>query len=127
MLQVVIESDFTTTFTSLLHKTKVFEQRKYFNAIISVISMHYLNTTDDFEEASLSESSPLLASVIALVSELLKDSDTLKEHLVACLTRSGIPALDDSLSARRGIIAAIAKDEGRTTSHVFLSVNVNIS
>jgi telomere length regulation protein len=127
MLLVVIESDSVTAFTSLLHKMKVFEQRKYLNAIISVISKHYLNKTSENTAASLSESSPLLAGVIALVSELIKGSSTLTEHLVASLTRSGIPALDDSISARRGVIAAIAKDEGRTTSHVFLSVKVNIS
>ncbi|KAJ4345220.1 telomere binding protein [Didymosphaeria variabile] len=111
MLLVMIDSDTIGAFTALLHKMKAFEQRKYLNAIINALSNHYFNTVGDNTKTSVFESSPLIAGVAALVSELVRGSDTLMEHLVASLTRSGVPALDDSLSGRRSVIAAIAKDE----------------
>ncbi|KAL1603482.1 telomere binding protein [Paraconiothyrium brasiliense] len=111
MLLVMIDSNSISAFTSLLHKMKAFEQRKYLNAIITVLSNHYLNAIGDNTTRPVVESSPRIGGVAALVNELIRDNDTLKEHLVTSLTKSGIPALDDSLSGRRSVIAAIANDE----------------
>lgn len=49
-----------------------------------------------------------------LLEHLTHDNEGLKDHLVSILTRSTIPGLDDSLAARRSIIAALAQDEGPT-------------
>lgn len=113
MLSVVIQSDSVAAFASLFQKIKVFEQRKYLNAIISVLAEHYLNKIAEDNDAPLSESSPLLAGVTAFISALVGDSDTLKEHLVASLIKPGITALDDSLATRRCILAVVAKNEGK--------------
>lgn len=117
MLLAMIESDSVTVFASLSQKMKAFEQRKYINAIISVLAKDYLNTIGEHTELALSESSPVLAGVTTLISKLCRDNDTLKEHLVTSLTKSGITALDDSLATRRSVIAVIAKGEGRTATH----------
>ncbi|KAL5414162.1 hypothetical protein PMIN06_006490 [Paraphaeosphaeria minitans] len=113
MLLVMIERDSVTAFASQLHKMKVFEQRKYLNAIVSVLTKQYLNKIAENTEVSPSESSPLLAGVTALIGKLVGNSDTLKEHMVASLIKSGIPALDDSLATRRCVVAVIAKNEGQ--------------
>lgn len=113
MLLIVIQSDSVAAFASLFQRMKVFEQRKYLNAMISVLAKHYLNRIAEDQESSLSKSSPLLTGATALISELVGDSDTLKEHLVASLIKPGIPALDDSLATRRCILAVIARNDGK--------------
>lgn len=127
MLSIMVANDSITTFTLLLRKMKAFEQRKYLNTIISVISKHYFSTIDDRTESSLVKNSPVISGVAALVDELISDSDALKEHLVTSLTRSGIPALDDCLPARRSVIAALRRDEGIVAVRGTVNVDVNTS
>ncbi|KAF1969206.1 hypothetical protein BU23DRAFT_513540, partial [Bimuria novae-zelandiae CBS 107.79] len=111
MLLGMIQNEFLITFSSLLSRLKVFEQRKYLNSIITCLSKQYLETAVVAGERNSLESSPRIAGVATLMSNLIEDNQTLKEHLVTSLMKSAIPALDDSLGARRSIVAALAKYE----------------
>ncbi|KAI5363415.1 hypothetical protein J4E82_011630 [Alternaria postmessia] len=62
------------------------------------------------DDASIAVSSTV-SSAAALFYTLIKDNDVLKEHLVSLLSRSTIPALDESLLSRRSALAALAKDD----------------
>ncbi|KAJ4288006.1 telomere binding protein [Kalmusia sp. IMI 367209] len=113
MLLTLIATESISTFISLLHKMKAFEQRKYLISIIPVLSNQYLNAGISVKVAAPPEGSSFISAIAALVSELVKNNDTLKEQLVTSLTKSPLPALDDSLAARRSVIAAIAQDENQ--------------
>lgn len=92
---------------------KTFEQRKYMNAIIAFVVKNFFSTESIIKEDAPIASSTTIDAVAGLIHALTKDNDVLKEHLVSSLTRSIIPALDDSLAARRSIMAALAKDDGK--------------
>lgn len=91
---------------------KTFEQRKYMNAIITFVAKHYFSN-EVVNKDSLVASSPVIDAAGGLFHDLIKDNDVLKEHLISTLTRSTIPVLDDSLSVRRSVVAALAKDHGK--------------
>lgn len=92
---------------------KHFEQRKYLNAIIAAVVKQYL-VSDVVDKDDV----PVLASktvsgAAGLLHNITKDNDVLKEHLIISLSRSTIPSLDDSLFARRSVMAVLGKDEGQ--------------
>jgi telomere length regulation protein len=98
---------------------KTFEQRKYLNAILAFCVKQYFSTeVHSKDDAPISPSNNVSATA-GLIHMLTKDNDFLKEHLVSSLSRSSIPMLDDSLSARRSFMAALAKDEGQSCGDPF--------
>ena len=99
--------------TSLLSQMKTFEQRKYLNAIVVFVVKEYFATEIISKDDAPIASSSTVSSAAALFHTLTKSNDVLKEHLVSSLTRSTIPALDESLLARRSVLAALAKDDGQ--------------
>lgn len=99
--------------TKYLHKMKGFEQKKYLNAIITVVAKQYFGSSLQSKEDAPIKTSPITSSVAGLIHGLVGDSELLKEHLLSSLTKSTIQALDDSLDARRSVLAAIAQDEGQ--------------
>ena len=111
-LQMLMKNGGVERLERLLTRMKSFEQRKYMNAIIACVARQYLS----FETASKKDApvatSTVIGAAAGLIHALIKDNDVLKEHLVSSLTRSTIPVLDESLSARRSVIAALAKDHG---------------
>jgi len=109
----LIDSGHIEDLTSLISQLKTFEQRKYMNSFVTFIAKQYFAAEVTSKEDAPIPSSKAVSAAAALIYALIKESDVLKEHLVSSLTRSTIPALDDSLSARRSIIAALAKDEGK--------------
>ena len=111
MMLVLINTSSVPQFATYLHKMKAFEQRKYFNAIISFSATQYLGSFINNTHEPIQRSSTI-SDVASLILSLIKPSGFLKEHLVSVLTKSTIPALDDFLAARRSAIAAIADDEG---------------
>lgn len=113
MVLHTIDHNSVTDFSSVIARLKVFEQRKYLNAIMTYLSRQYLGTVVYAKEVSLSKNSLTIAGIAAFISEIIKSSDTLKEHLISSLTKSIIPALDDSLGLRRSAIAALAQYEGQ--------------
>lgn len=112
LLRLVIKNGDVDRLGHLLSRMKTFEQRKYMNAIIAIVAKQYLSDEDINKANASIASSSVIDAAAGLIHGLIKDSDVLKEHLVSSLTRSTIPVLDDSLSARRSIIAALAKDHG---------------
>ncbi|RMZ66885.1 telomere length regulation [Pyrenophora seminiperda CCB06] len=107
----LINSDRVENLTRLMTQLKTFEQRKYMNCIVAFIAKTYFATEVVSKDDAPIPYSRTVSAAAALVYTLIKDNDVLKEHLVSSLTRSTIPALDDSLSARRSILAALAQDE----------------
>ncbi|CAA9964536.1 telomere length regulation protein [Pyrenophora teres f. maculata] len=113
LLISLIDSGRVEHLTSLTSQLKTFEQRKYMNAFVAFIAKKYFATEIVSKEDAPIPPSKAVSAAAALIYTLTKDNDVLKEHLVSSLTRSTIPALDDSLSARRSIVAALAKDEDK--------------
>ncbi|KAI4631649.1 uncharacterized protein J4E87_002355 [Alternaria ethzedia] len=111
LVPTLIGSGAIARLTDLLSQMKTFEQRKYLNAIVAFVAKKYFGTETISKDDAPVATSVTIASAAALFHMLIKDNDVLKEQLVISLTRSTVPALDDSLSARRSVLAALAKDE----------------
>ncbi|EUC35962.1 hypothetical protein COCCADRAFT_34551 [Bipolaris zeicola 26-R-13] len=112
LLRKVINDGAIEHLVRLLSHMKTFEQRKYMNAIITFVAKHYFSN-EVVNKDSLVASSPVIDAAGGLFHDLIKDNDVLKEHLISTLTRSTIPVLDDSLSVRRSVVAALAKDHDK--------------
>ncbi|KAH7399295.1 telomere length regulation protein-domain-containing protein [Pyrenochaeta sp. MPI-SDFR-AT-0127] len=97
-------------FTDLLIKMKSFEQRKYLNALTNFAVKQYLSSDVASKDDTHLTSSTPVSGVAAVFYSIIKSSGLQKEHFVSSLTRSTIPSLDDSLAARRSVIAALATD-----------------
>lgn len=101
----------------LIPQLKPFEQRKYLNSALAFIVKQYFFTDHvNYEDASF-PSSKTTSGAARLVHDLVKENDTLKDHLTALLSRSSLPALDGSLAARRSVVATVAQDEGEKPIH----------
>lgn len=111
-MQMIISDGSVDRLERLISQMKTFEQRKYMNAIITFVAKRYFANETVNKSDSLVASSDTVDAVAGLIYALVKDNDVLKEHLVSILTRSTIPVLNDSLSARRSVVAASAKDHG---------------
>jgi telomere length regulation protein len=81
-----------------------------------VVKEYFFTDTFSKDDRPIAASSTV-SSAAALFHTLIEDDDVLKEHLVSSLTRSTIPALDESLLARRSVLAALAKDEGQSGTY----------
>jgi len=112
LVPTLIGSGAIERLTNLLSQMKTFEQRKYLNAVVAFVAKNYFSTETISKDDAPVAASVNISSAAALFHMLIKDNDVLKEQLVTSLTRSTVPALDDSLSARRSVLAALAKDEG---------------
>ncbi|PVI08180.1 hypothetical protein DM02DRAFT_579354 [Periconia macrospinosa] len=111
MLLDILNSDSAETLAYYINQMKVFEQRKYLNAIITFLAKQYFNLAVESKEDAPIASASTVSGAATLVTTFVKDNEPLKEGLVSLLTKSGIPALNDSLLARRAVIAAVAQDE----------------
>ncbi|KAL1795097.1 hypothetical protein ACET3X_006913 [Alternaria dauci] len=118
LLQALTDSDSLERLPNFLSQMRTFEQRKYLNAIVAFVAKDYLSVENVGKDDATITASTTISSAAALFYTLIKDSDVLKEHLVSSLTRSTIPALDESLSARRSVLAALARDD--ETLHTLL-------
>jgi telomere length regulation protein len=112
LTSTLLEMDSTTLLADFVSQLKPFEQRKYLSAVIACLVEQYF-ASDVLHHNDVPLPTPKsVCGVAKLLHTLIKDNDGLKDHLVSVLTRSTIPSLDDSLAARRSIMAAIAQDEG---------------
>jgi len=112
LVPTLIGSGAIERLANLLPQMKTFEQRKCLNAVVAFVAKKYFSTEIISKDDAPVATSVTISSAAALFYTLIKDNDVLKEQLVISLTRSTVPALDDSLSARRSVLAALAKDEG---------------
>jgi telomere length regulation protein len=115
-MTVILQSHSSANFAAFMSRMKTFEQRKYLNSIITFLAEHYFNAKVEIKEDAPLKPSATVSAAAALVHSLVKDNETLKESLLSALTNSSIPALGDSLFARRSVIAAVAQDEGKCYS-----------
>lgn len=90
---------------------KPFEQRKFLNAVVSFVSKQYFKSTIESKEDAPLAASATVSAAATLIYSVAGNSDLMKD-LVSALINAQIPALDDSLSARRSVIVAVAQDEG---------------
>jgi telomere length regulation protein len=81
--------------------------------ITFVVKQYFSSNTIHHDDSPLPESNTV-SSVANLVHTLVKDSESLRDHLISILARSSIPSLDDSLDARRSVMAALSQDEGNS-------------
>ena len=89
-----------------------FEQRRFFNSMITVLIKQYLDSTVDEKNEESLKPRPVISGPASLVHQFIRDNDVLKEHVLGLLTNSPLPALDDSLGGRRGVVAAISQNKG---------------
>jgi telomere length regulation protein len=97
----------------LISRLKSFEQQKYLSAVIAFIIKQYFASEISRPDDATIPASKIVSGVASLLHTLTKSNECLKDHLVSILTRSTIPALGDSLAARRSLMAAVAQDEGQ--------------
>ena len=115
-LSHLIDNGSAELFAILLCKLKGFEQRKYLNGAITFVVRRYFASHVANNDEKPFPTSKTVSAAASLLYLIAKDNDVVKEYLVSLLTRSTIPLLDDSLVARRGVIAALSKDEGQSIS-----------
>lgn len=108
----LLESESVALLADLLPRLKPYEQRKYLEAVIVfIVKQCFPADTIQREDEPIPVSKDV-SGVACLLHVLTKENQSLKDHLVSILTRSTIPSLDDSLAARRSVMAALAPDEG---------------
>ncbi|KAJ4372180.1 telomere binding protein [Neocucurbitaria cava] len=111
LISPLIDGDCIVTLTDLLSRMKSFEQRKYFSAVITAVTKHHLASGIATKNDVSMLSTKTISGAASLFYNIITENDILKEQLVSSLTRSTIPSLDDSLAARRSVMASLAKDE----------------
>jgi telomere length regulation protein len=112
LTSTLLYADSAMLLAGAMSRMKTFEQRKYLSAIISFIVKQYFSFDIIHHDDAPIPKLKSVSGVASLLHTLTKDNDGLKDHLASIVTRSNIPSLDDSLAARRGIMAALAQDEG---------------
>jgi telomere length regulation protein len=108
----LIDADSVMLLADVMARLKAFEQRKYLNAVITFVVKQYFPLDMSQHDDTPVAASRTVSGVANLIQILVKDSEGLRDHLISILARSTIPSLDDSLDARRSVIAALSQDEG---------------
>ncbi|KAF2855446.1 hypothetical protein T440DRAFT_413901 [Plenodomus tracheiphilus IPT5] len=111
MLSVLVKDDRIERFANLLASMKGFEQRKYINATMTFVAHEHLSSESSSKYDRPVAASRRISGAAGFITQLIKNNDALKDHLVSILIRSTISILDDSLAVRRSIIAALSKDK----------------
>ncbi|KAF2270643.1 hypothetical protein CC78DRAFT_611526 [Lojkania enalia] len=111
IINSLIEDDSIEPLKKFLPKMKFHEQRKYLNSILSFVTKKSFGwRADPMEDVPLVDST-IVSAGANLIHTIIKDNEPLKDHLVSALTHSNTPGLDDSLTTRRSIVAALALDD----------------
>ncbi|KAJ4324798.1 telomere binding protein [Neodidymelliopsis sp. IMI 364377] len=113
ILVVSIEQDQVGLFADLVRQMKAFEQRKFLNAALVYLVKEFFYSEMVAKLDTPVASSPTISGAARLLHNIISDNDILKDYLVASLTRSSIPSLDESLGVRRSVIAVLAEDEDK--------------
>jgi telomere length regulation protein len=123
----LIDSDSSVLLADYVSRLKPFEQRKYLNAMITFAVKRYFSTDISQHTDIPVPVSGTVSGLAKFVHVLVKDSECLRDHLISILTRSVVPSLDDSLGARRGVLAALSQDEGKVQSRQYSIDRLTIS
>lgn len=111
IFSMLIRDSSIERFTGVLSKMKSFEQRKFLNATIAFIVHDHLSKESVSKINVAVTSSKRISGAAGLIMQLTENNDALKDHLVSTLIRSTIPSLDDSVAARRSVIAVISRND----------------
>jgi telomere length regulation protein len=112
-VEFAVDEGSSNVLAKLISQLKAHEQRKYFNQILIYVSNRYFGTVLGDKNLQAETASPVVSGVARILHDIIKGNELLRDHLVTTLTRSSIPALDGSLTARRSVIAALAPDDGK--------------
>jgi telomere length regulation protein len=112
-VEFVVSQQSTEILERFLPKMKVHEQRKYFNAVLTLLANYLAPTATGSKTDAELGASKTVSGAARLIHNIIRENESLREHLIGVLTRSSIPVLDDSLDARRSLIAALAHDDGK--------------
>jgi telomere length regulation protein len=112
----LLATDSFELLVTLLPHLKPFEQRKYLSSVLTFIVKQYFSSDHVSYEDAAFPASASISGTARLLYNLTKESDSLKDHLMSLLTRSVLPSLDVSLAARRSVMAALAREDGRKQS-----------
>lgn len=113
IIAVLLDTGSIAPVAQFLSKLAAHDQRQFLNSTITFFSTRYFNTVADEKKDVPLKSQLTISGVAHVIHELIRNNDLLKSHIVALLTNSTISALDDSLFARRSLVASIANDEGK--------------
>lgn len=108
----LLEPDSVALLADFVARLKPHEQRKYLDSTIAFVVKQLLPPDSYHREDKPIPTTMQVSGVASLFYTLVKGNEVLKEHVVSNLTRSTIPSLNESLSARRSIMAALAQDKG---------------
>lgn len=111
----MVNEESTQILEILLPQMKAHEQRKYFNAILTHVVKDYLGLHINDKDDLPVKPSLAISAIAAMLNNLMKDNELLKDSMVSALTQANLPALDDSIAARRSVLAALAQDDGECT------------
>lgn len=103
----------TAILAKLLPTLKAHEQRKYFDATLNVVAQNHLAKTPGTKDEAGLNPGTQVSYAVAFFHEMMKENELLKDHAVNVLSKSGSPALNDSLPTRRSLIAAVAQFDGQ--------------
>jgi telomere length regulation protein len=117
LTSTLVNTDSVVLLADLMSRLKPFEQRKFLSAVIAFVAKHYCPPDISRHGEALSIDSAVVSGMAGLVNGLVQSSEGLKDHVVSILTRPTISSLDDSLAARRSVMAALAQDEGQIMRH----------
>ena len=112
IVDLMVTEESTTIVEKFLPTLKAYEQRKYMDAIISFAAHRYSGPLES-KDGIIIGTSPTISAVGKLIHNIIKNNETLRDHVVTILTKSNISALDDSFATRRSVVAAIAQDDGK--------------
>jgi telomere length regulation protein len=113
LTSALLNADSVLLLAESMSRLKSFEQRKYLSAVIAFVVKQYFPSDIARPNDASIPASKTVSGAADLLYLFTKDEEGLKDHLVSILTRSTIPSLDDSLAARRSVMAALAQDEGK--------------
>lgn len=112
LTSALLDAEAAVSLANLISLLKTFEQRKVFDAMTAFLVKRYTSADDVQHGDAPIAASKTISGLASLFHTILGSSEALKDHAVSLLTRSAIPSLNDSLSARRSMVAALAEDEG---------------
>ena len=118
IVQFIIAEGSTELFEANFSRMKAHEQRQILNSILVVMTKRYFGSKFEVKEDRPLNPLSAVSSMATLVFGVVRTNELLKDHIIALLTTSTLPVLDDSLAARRSVISAIAQDQSKVEIHL---------
>ena len=114
LTSALLDAEAADRLADLISTMKTFEQRKVFDTIVSFAVRRFASVDDVQRGNAPIAVSKTVSGLASFFDNIIRDNETLKDHVVSLLTRSATPAMNDSLAIRRSMMAALAQDEGQS-------------